>query len=320
MRVIGRIKSMSNKITVAIVVYNPDMRKFRATLRSVLCQKNIEYSVVIADDGSREVNWSSIESLFNDYSFKEYLIVKNDTNLGTVKNLYSAINRIDSEFVFTISPGDLLFDELTLFDIYEYCKDKYECSFFFGRAIYYQNNDGTITIGETLFPKLPHIYDFKAYPWRVSSTAYFSRQHICGASYFYRTEQFKKYLIEIIEIGIKYVEDFTTAAIYILDNNQVVFFDRNVIWYESNTGVSGSRNTKWNNILNEDFGRLKVYLQNKYENSSIVDAKYGSAINRIKHPIIVLMAGIVMLISHFKKNNPHIDESDLNRLRKLLSE
>lgn len=310
---------MKYKITVAVITYNPNMLKLKATLKSILMQKNIEYNVVLADDGSSEaIDWDSIEKLFKEHGVKDYLIKKNEKNQGTVKNLYSGLDFADSEYIFTISPGDMLFDDYTLSDVYEYCKDKEECAFFFGRAIYYQNNNGDIIVGETQFPKLPHIYDYNKLPWLITSTAYFSRQHICGAAYFYRTKEFKKHVKEIIDFGVKYVEDYTTAAIYILDYNQVIFFDRNVIWYESDTGVSGSRNKKWDAILNEDMTRLKYYLKENYGEMPIVKAKYGGLVKRIEHPIISLVATSIIIASKLKKNIPDVDQSDITRIRKLL--
>lgn len=315
-----KYESMGYKIAVVILVYNPDMLKLNATLKSILRQKKIDYGVVIADDGSLNVDWKQIDCLFQKYDYRDYVIVKNKENKGTVNNLYSGLHVIDSELVFTISPGDMLFDDYTLFDIYEFCKDKEDASFFFGRAIYYQNNAGDIIAGDTLFPKLPHIYDYKKYPWMITSTAYFSRQHICGASYFYRTRAFRKYLKEIVDIDVKYVEDFTTAALYILDNNQVVFFDRNVVWYESNTGVSGSGDKEWDNILNEDNSKLMTYLQKKYVKSPVVEAKYGKALKRMKHPAIVIIAEFIIILSKFRKNTPLINDNDLKNAEALLSE
>ena len=40
------------QISVVVLTYNPDSEKLLATLRSVICQQDVDYEVILSDDGS----------------------------------------------------------------------------------------------------------------------------------------------------------------------------------------------------------------------------------------------------------------------------
>lgn len=71
-------------------------------------QKNVNIEVIVSDDGSQESHFIDIIKYFEENRFVDYSIVLHPRIVGTVKNVFSAVNVANSKFVKSISPGDAL--------------------------------------------------------------------------------------------------------------------------------------------------------------------------------------------------------------------
>ena len=81
----------SYSVSVVVVTYNPSWDKEKETLDSILKQKGISIEIIIADDGSKENNFSLVKEYFEKNEFNDYKLVFNPVNKGTVYNTYSGL-------------------------------------------------------------------------------------------------------------------------------------------------------------------------------------------------------------------------------------
>ena len=137
-------------VTVCVLTYNPDWTKFRNTLKSIICQKGVDFDIVISDDGSKDNCFAKAEEYLKENSFSDYRFITNKQNQGIVKNTLAALSIIKSKYVKMISPGDFLYDENTLAKFTDFAEKK-PAAAYFGNAVYYSaNENGEINIYETL--------------------------------------------------------------------------------------------------------------------------------------------------------------------------
>ena len=101
-------------VTICVLTYNPDWIKFRSTLRSIICQRNVDFDIVVSDDGSEENYFDKAEEFLKENNFSDYRFIANKQNQGTVKNTISALQNVESKYVKLISPGDFLYNENVL--------------------------------------------------------------------------------------------------------------------------------------------------------------------------------------------------------------
>ena len=105
-------------ITVIVATYNPEWKKLRSTLLSIVTQKNIDFEIIITDDGSNDDYFDKAREFFIKNEISKYRFIKNQINIGTVKNFYNAIKCAGGEYVYGISPGDMFYEETTLEKLY----------------------------------------------------------------------------------------------------------------------------------------------------------------------------------------------------------
>ncbi|MBQ3566546.1 MAG: glycosyltransferase, partial [Oscillospiraceae bacterium] len=130
---------MQNEISVSVIVatYNFNMLKTVATLNSIIHQKNVSIEIIIADDGSGNSDeLDSLNGYFEKNNITNFKIIKNKENQGTVKNLLSGLNTSVGKYIYFISPGDCLFDDMVLSDFFEFC-EKRNSKIAFGNAVSY---------------------------------------------------------------------------------------------------------------------------------------------------------------------------------------
>jgi len=209
------------KIAVLLVTYNPDWNKFRRTLYSIISQKNVEISLIIADDGSENDCFDFAEGYLKNNGFTSYKFVKNIKNLGTVKNILSGLSIINEKYVKLISPGDFLYDEDTLAEFCDFA-EKNPAAFYFGNMFYYSlDKDNSITIYED--KKNPR--DLR--PWKkmdakkIRWNYLVNRDYVCGAVSVYNTQKLSEYLMRISSF-VKFAED--CSMIYMIANKESAYY------------------------------------------------------------------------------------------------
>lgn len=254
-------------LSVLVCTYNSDWDKTRRTLYSVLMQKNVEFEIVVTDDGSTENNFEKIKEYFIQNNFSNYTLVSNSENQGTVRNVLSGLERVKGKYVKPISPGDFLYDENVLKRTYDFILHNYGVAVYFGTAVFYSNENGFLR----LYRNKSNPVDLRPYLAndikKIKYNYLCNRDYILGASFLYDKEKWAYYLKELMNF-IKYVEDNTTVT-YMLENNERLQFIPFVntgggyVWYEYGTGISTCQSKKWKKILAEEYRAVFKFLYEK---------------------------------------------------------
>ena len=136
---------MNNAISIIVCQFNPQRTKLVRTLNSIVAQKNVDFEIIIADDGSDNYDEMFYRDYFSSHSFCNYRFSRLIKNGGTVNNLLCALELAHGDYVYCISPGDLLYDETTLSDLLAFIKKK-GSEIVFGDAVKYSIDQNTISL------------------------------------------------------------------------------------------------------------------------------------------------------------------------------
>ena len=235
--------------SVVVIQYNPIWEKLKRTLDSILGQKDCEFEIVIADDGSKENLREQLIDYFDQWKFKDYSLVLNESNAGTVKNIISGIEASEGKYVRAIAPGDLLYSEYTLSHIVAFM-EQYQAKEVFGKMAFYTLNDGNVEIVKKQVP-----FDTTPYQSndvkRIKEHLLMLGDNISGASYTWEREYYLECL-KRVEGSVIYLEDCVSLCT-IYDGYPIHFMDEYVTWYEHGTGISTSKSNRWAGILAKDW-------------------------------------------------------------------
>lgn len=312
------------QVSVIVCTYNSKWEKLFSTLMSVLNQKNVNYEIVVADDGSKNSNFVDVENLFLQHEFSQYLLVQHENNVGTVQNLYDAMVKSKGEYVCTISPGDFLYNEFCLSKMYMFARQN-SADVCFGNAYFYSYENGL------------HIYDkFLTKPSRrglynegisnkLKLVGVLWGGGILGAGLFREREKGIKYL-KIVLGACKYIDDNSVIPFMVVDGLKILHCNENFIWYEYGTGISTSRNIEWEKKIYQDYLNREELLYKFYSENPVIDAYHltfttNSNILRfirlfVKHPIVLM---IYVRMKIMRKYRINARDADVNNLMKLLS-
>ena len=237
-------------VSVVIAIYNSEWEKIRITLLSILKQKNVSMQIVIADDGSERTYDKEINELMVQYAFKEYLVLNATENHGTVLNIANAIKHVNGRYTKTIAPGDYFFDESVLSRWVRFMKNN-DIDVSFGNAVFYSKTEKLKLYKTKGSPVNRHLYRLDGKKsWQFVDYVV-ANDTILGAAQLMKTDTIQKYM-EIIKNKIIYAEDYM-IRIMVYDGVSVVYYPETVIWYEYGTGISTSKNDKWELLLHADF-------------------------------------------------------------------
>ena len=310
------------EVSVVILTYNSELKKIYRTIDSILCQEEINFEIVISDDGSDCNHFNKIEKYFLGVGYSKYKFIDNNTNNGIVKNCLIGSIEATGEYLFITSPGDLLYDKHVLRDFYNYSK-KNHSKICFGDYVYYTAKDGNIVIYDdlALAPNVVSIYNSSLKNYRISYT--FSG-NICGASIF-RERIYAIKTFEIISKYAKYMEDNTSIAFALAEKTPVHYYNRNIVWYEYASGIS-TKDEKWNKILMEDYCNVYRQLLCKYPKDKILTMRcellssQNTKRTKLKflftHPIISIKR---IIFSFYSKRVISYDNNDLLCLKKYIN-
>lgn len=311
------------QVSVIVLTYNPDNRKLRQTLSAIAAQKEIDYEILISDDGSARKDFSFLPEYMETLGVKSYRLLAHEENQGTVGSCFSAVREATGTYVFLTSPGDYLYDEFVLRDFYNFAQT-HDTKIAFGNAVFYSSSEGTPTLTRTVGnPAQPEFYA-PGSPQDKAKLSFFGGNWVIGASYFRERTLFLQ-LLEQIRTESKYTEDSPSTAFAMAAGHRLYYFDRNVVWYEDGTGVSTGVNEKWQKLLHQDALRCFTKLRALYPKDPYVDITFRNLsvpgrISRIlgkllHHPILMLQ------LTACKKAAPKpilCPPEDLERLSQLL--
>ena len=219
-------------ISVLVLTYHPQKDALFSTLRSIVLQKDCNYEVIIADDGSGDFFEKEIRSFLDGFGCS-YQILAHPENQGTVKNIMDGMQLVRGKYVKPISPGDYLYDDTTLHDIVCFMEQR-NARAAFGKMVFYNWDDG-LQVKKLVHPYLDGIYRAKRYSYQkaIKQQVVFN-DFISGASAVYETETFTQAL-ETISPAVRFAED-AVFQLFALKHIPICAIDRYVVWYEHGGG------------------------------------------------------------------------------------
>ena len=303
--------------SVLMLTYNSSWDKTRRTLYSIIIQKNVDFELVVADDGSKENNFEQIKKYLSLFGFTNYYLVDNKHNQGTVKNFISGMVHCHGKYIKPISPGDYLYDNDTLHKTYD-CISNKSSAVYFERACYYSVGNGHPTFYESLAnprdvrPYLKHDYE------KIKRNYLAYSDLILGASVFYNTEILRDYLYKVSDC-IKYAED--NVIIYMLAKGEKVAYLPEVeygVWYEYMSGISMGADSVWLGRVAKDRKNVVSLLYNERD-ISVWMYKLNTSTNWLLRQLIKLIHVPSVFLWRYSKIKGY-DKSDPNMeyLKRLL--
>ena len=244
-------KDLTLDVSVILTTYHTDLDRVIPTLKSVAMQRGVSFEVIVADDGSGDFDQSQYAALFSRLSINKHSFVINPINQGTVKNVISGVNKAVGKYVYTLGPGDLLYDERTLRDFVDFCEAN-NCKVCFGHSIYYAKTDA----GFVAFPEFHYPRDIRPYEEgdskRQQKNFLLYWDLINATSYFFKTEFYLSTILRVDGVS-KFAED-ASFFLMVADGDLPLYFDRNLTWYEYGSGISTNpeQMEKWGRLMKED--------------------------------------------------------------------
>lgn len=274
------------KYSVAITVgtYNPIWKKLEATLRSILQQKDVNFQIIISDDGSKYNCFNEVKELFKKYGFSDYIMVAAKRNEGTVSQVYHGLKATNSDYVKPLSPGDLLYDEYTLARWLKFMHET-QADITFGDAVFYNLKNKKLNI-------IPHVHNPMDMTVYQKNASYYDLiinyilfgDGISGASIFARRDVLVRYM-KLLLGKVIYAEDFF-IRLAILEKKQLFYYPQSVIWYEyADGGISTSGKEKWINLLRkDDLAMDEICLNNWSSEDSTAVHYFNMAVKKKQQP------------------------------------
>lgn len=322
-------KPTKNGVSIIVLLYNPDAIKLKRTINSIINQKDVDFEVILSDDGSVENPKTIVDDVFGSYNFTNYSFHRNEKNIGTVKNILSVLDSAKYKYVYLISPGDLIYDETTMSNFVNF-SNKHQAKVCFGDYICYNTDKEKINIIESLqCPSKPSIFDVENYNFFNAKVFALLSGNVLGPAFFREREYAIKY-ITLISQTAKYVEDNTATMFSLAENIPLYHNPRNICWYESGSGISTPGNKKWEIMINKDYNDTFLLALKMYPKDRIIKAAYFKKFgkhheNQIFSLFFTLLRHPIIFFTRLKQNKiPNVDitctPSQTNILDDLLSD
>lgn len=213
-------------------------------------QKEIDFEVIITDDGSQENLHEEITHYFLKKQFYNWAIVCNKMNGGTVRNVNSGIEYCNGKYCKLISPGDALSSDHILKDWMNFCKEN-KCRWSFSDAVYYQGDPSQ----KNYICAEAHPQDITPYLMhndRLCRWKYTALDDIAlGAAIFSETSLLKEYMNKITG-KVVYAED-NIWRMMMFDGIIGMYFRENAVFYEFGTGISTKKSDIWAQRIQKDW-------------------------------------------------------------------
>lgn len=263
------------EVSIIVACYNFDINKLERTLNSLMTQREVSYEIIIADDGSKNNMVCEIENYFKQRDFKDYKLVLNSVNMGTVLNVYSGASVAVGSYTKTISPGDCIYGDFLLRNWIDFIEAE-GSMWSFCDAVYYQKEK-----------KQDKIISVKANPQSVNPYLARRKQNCrwnyivlkdiaLGACMLAKTSIFKEYLEKICG-KVKYAED-NIWRMMMFDGIIGSYYPMNGVLYEYGTGISTSNSEAWAKSLLRDWSTTDQIM---FDENRILDEKQRKMKNAV---------------------------------------
>ncbi|MGM9834530.1 MAG: glycosyltransferase [Bacilli bacterium] len=247
-------------VSVIVTTYNPNFEKFLLTLDSIINQKDINFEIIISDDGSKENYFKEIKNYMLEKNFNNYILIENKNNQGTVLNVYEGIKKANGQYIKCISPGDE-FNGDNILSLWVNSLKKSGKKWSFSDSIYYYlNNDQKKSVVVDAHPRVLKYFKNGNNKKCIMTYVVYSDLAL-GAAVLCEKDIFEKYLKRIIN-KIKYCEDYVYRLL-MFDGHIGYYFEKNAILYEYGTGISTKKDDKWSKRIYEDYNNLNDILESQ---------------------------------------------------------
>lgn len=243
-------------ISVLVLTYHPKKEELFSTLRSVALQKDCDFEVIVADDGSADFFESEIRQFLDAHQIP-HTLVPHAQNQGTVRNILDGVRAARGRFIKPISPGDLLYDDTTLRDIAAFMQ-QHQAKIAFGNLLFY-SCEPAFTVKKLTYPCLTRLYRADrrySYPKAMKHQMVYN-DFISGASAVYEKDAFAEAL-ETVSPAVRYAED-TVFQLFAARNVRIYWMNRFLVWYEHGSGISTKKSTGFTRV-EEDFYKFYPLL------------------------------------------------------------
>lgn len=117
-------------VTVVILSYQ-NQEQLKPTLESVLKQNYARLEIILADDSSDDFDvndWDNWIRKKKQNNIENIIVMRNDINLGTVKNLRRALSVMNGAYYMTLSSGDVFYtnEAISILMMYAFKNDHRE--------------------------------------------------------------------------------------------------------------------------------------------------------------------------------------------------
>lgn len=278
--------------SVMVLCYNSEEKALKSTLDSILCQKDINFEIILADDASKNDCVAIAKDYLKYNNFSDYKVMAHEENVGTVQNIYDALKLAEGRYVKCIGTGDLLFEEYTLCKLAKFM-DTEQCTMCFGKMQAYNYEDGKLHLMTLTVPQDITAF-YQKNTDRIAKNIIQNHGWIAGASMFYNTKEFLSLLKELLGT-VRYCEDLLQVNL-LLHNKKISFFPYAAVYYEVGTGISTNNGNGNSNRVKNDHDQFWDMMVNKYHDSKMVHI--GNTMNEL----IYIKSFPKKLISMIMKN------------------
>ena len=272
-------------MSVIVVTYNSSFEELKKTLKSILIQRDVSVQIIICDDGSIENNENKIIDFFTCANYNDYVLVMNEINEGTVRNIRSGLAFVKSEIVKILSPKDYLYDYNTLNKIVKIFKNN-EIDILEADGVYYNNDSNNIKVLNLANPQKEINKSGLLNKNKVLKQLIKYKDWFLGATTFYKTKLFCNLIDELIVAKIVYCEDLSSGLVAVKKGN-IYYLKENVVWYNYGSGISTKKDEFSSSIMKNDEAEFFIhYLPHRYKSYVVNQAKKLTMRLREKNRII----------------------------------
>ena len=122
------------------------------------------------------------------------------------------------------------------------------------------------------------------------------------------------------------MEDNTSTLLLLNDKQKIVWYNQNVVFYESGVGISTSTSKEWEKILEDEFKSVILEINSSFSYNAVyesvkmnyeyVPSKKRKIMKFLRHPIVSVLQIYFYSIPKKRTTMTEIDIEKLDRLVK----
>lgn len=261
-------------VSICVLTYKQSWEKLKRTLDSIICQKEVDFEIVISDDGSEENHSEEVRNYFQDKQYIDYTFISSERNTGTVQNFIRAAKVCKKPYVKMIGPGDCILEEDTLCRWLEFLT-KSGKRWSFSDVEPYRNEGGAIRkVDAEEHPRLKE--EYRKCDDELSRWNYVVLNDIAvGAAMMIEKDLLCEYLSKI-DGRLVYAED-NIYRLMMYDGVVGVYYPESAVLYEYGCGVSTSNNKKWDELISKDWNETNRMMAETYNADDLIHRRVMNA-------------------------------------------